>query len=602
MNHSNISFHEKKAELEFVFGKFYTTLYEFYQKTFQDAEKYDEIIFFSRRGFVLAELFYHVFLEEWGEEECKTLHSALYKFRTESRILSHCESYAQKLKEQAFPKILFVDELVVQGDTINDILIDFEETVFQKIKSQYDAITQVAWQEIKENYLSQFTKNIHISVAFRSDLALFINPNFRFTIGKKVTKDEIYEFSNRVRIVTNEFPLINMNYYMGVRSNFSNGEQIRDFTAVEISSKELESTVYFFTPPEETRFSATIRVNSHLAHEKKTIIPHIFLPELEENAYRTLVNLVSKSWKGWSTELFPKGTRLELEGVYFFLGMSLLKIFSDQSEQLTFHDLFFDSFKASIHFGDISLLEHLVDVEDCLWNQATLMSHMKDVLVESPKTFVLSGQATHLSEKLSEKDALCQTLEDYVYALKIDQLEDFLFRANNIYEKKEKAVFHWTFSQIITDFLHKNPSFHQGELLCWLLQFLDRDILGIREIYAVIHHNVPIRTGESSYFVYPKRYYPISQFLAKMEKKHDGDTKEIKEEITLYFLEKQNAQGKVYGITKEELWHYVDLLEKSGQTLGFWKKNLFVSSKNFRFKQNRERKVGVINENRKNQG
>lgn len=584
-------------QIQYILGDYFQPLYEFYGTLFFDSLHYREIVFIVRRSLVLCEVFYSIYHEEVKNdpEKLAQLQYAKRKFHTDSYFLSQYRTYAEKLRNHEFPSILLVDELIIQGDSINETLYEFEQLVLSELKIPDEDL----WEEEKRLYQSALGDYIKIFVAVRGDTLLLLNQRYQFSVGKKLGMKSLYDLSNRVGVLINEFDLCNSSYILGLRQkNFPHlSEENTTFYQREVTGGELDTKIYFFAPKQNLPFRGTIRVVSHKLTEEETILPLFFLPELKHHSYRILVDTVASRWTGWTKNRFPEGTPAEMESVHLFLGLSLLRIFCIERDgnDENFRNLHFDTFKIKINFNIQEQEEELLHTllhEKVLFDKEELVFHLESIL--SHQNEENTNKNNSKSSKISPyhaSGALAKGVEDFFYEKKSNELAYSVKKQKGflLIQEDETSTRNFAFLRVFHQLKERYPNpQEEDEILCWILQYIDRGVLTLKARKNMDGGSSQfLRTGEGALFLYPKRYHFFNHLLAYLEETNLGDMEWMFADLKDYFTKHQDECGTIYGFTQEELEKYVVLLRRAGQIMEFWTQNLLVSGVYYEETKNR---------------
>lgn len=529
-----------------VLGEHYSDLKDFYYNIMINHDNYDYIAFVVRRSLLLAELFFNIFWEEGNENLRYNLIEARKKFRTDSSILMFC-------REDVMPTVLLVDELMLQGDSINKLLHEMG-SIFKESHGV---------SEIKSDFLSR----INISVFCRDVNTLIVTDCLfeNFHVARWMENKEWHDFSNRVGILIQDFPLINAAFTLGIsvpRSEESVlSHDMKGFRKVETESKELKETVYFF----EKQDFATVRSIYHKATKSYTLIPFLFLPDIPDDVFLQLSEKIVKY-------LLPDGmhgkvlieSRYSHELTSLFLSTTLLEIFCKGSIQSNLNQLNPNIFGILANFGltyDEKIGKEFLDkVQTPLsfWSESEFLVALDDLTIASEK--IISTKSGKSSAEIG------QFCEDYIYARKIEELENI--------DKKSKGLYYGdpTRSETLMNCL-ENLSETSEELFAWLLQLMDRGIISLKTETSDSHVKQILRAGEASLFIRPKRY---EQFLPLFSMYSTRMHRVKMEDVISGLIAQLTERGRLTSEQLEgELNEFLSQIKRSDQEFSSWNIPLF---------------------------
>lgn len=570
-------------------GKHYEPLHKFYGSLFFESQEYEEIVFIVRRSLLLCELFFEIYLTESSEAQKLMMFYSKTKMKTDSHFLSHAKHYCNRLEENNFPSILLVDELVIQGDSISEIMSEFEANLWKEVEENLSSYE--LYSKKKDEYLQIISDCIQIKVALRGDTLLLLNPRYQFYAEATVDMKTLYDFSNRIGLLINDMPLNNCSYLLGLRENKLDSlpNSVGSFYKAEANSQELSKySVYFFNQENPLPIRGTVRILSHRLSNTLTVLPQIFMPDLSVFQYHDIKRVIHDRWEKFTEDFFPKNSRGEMEAVHFFLNFSLLRLFyvAKDGDDFEFQRKDFDDFKLSVHY-------HLSQKE----TEALIQSLLKPgvLLEEYEFTNLMESvffQNTCFSQRPSKKQCniyeesapIAQWIASFFYKKKIDELECSVLKQRGFrgVHKTKNTERNFSFQSIWEKLTKTCPTIlEEDAILCWLLQYIDRGILTLNVKKSTQYGSSQfLRTGEGSIFLYPKKYYQFNQFLHTLEESTLGFLEWMEDDIH-DFLRENEADPLFQNVTEKELIDYVRLFHRSNQAFHSWSQDLFISGINY---------------------
>lgn len=579
---------DSKTNAVKVLGSHYEDLYTFYKDILFQAKDYDYVAFVVRRSLLLARIFYQILIEECETEEERTeLYKGRRKFCSDTMVLSMAPHWGEKIIEERFPKLLLVDELVMQGDSLNEFLLNLEKKVIAST-CETNGGADFTFTTVQE----QMIRGISIKVFCRNTKMLLFYPAYqeKFRVMRLMEEKEWHDFSRRASLLINDFFIINASFTQGLvvppHLEEHLNQSVSGFHALCSESLELKERVFFYQDSQKLLgCSMVVRAVYCSASACWTLIPFVFLPDLSSEQFDVIADDIFARWLGYSVEypLFEKGTVNRYEAVSLFLSTSLLELFVarcfGQSLKEFQQQGFMDQFCVNTNFGfchkefrseSAEFMERLycseilfseIELEQCLWK--------------------ICGENKHFLEENShpEKDTIfhynsknCLKLEDLIYRKKIDELEFSFKKRQGFYlvAKTERSMRNFPLQEFTSECLTELNG-NSMEFVTWLFQFMDRGILTLKVKNEENQIRQLVRTGEASIFLLPKRYKDFISMILSFQRQTGKDENALKR-----FLKEledgligdpffKDAEGLA-----DRLFEFLQCLERSDQTLNGW--------------------------------
>lgn len=555
----------------------YFELKNFYRDIFESSFQYDQIMFLVRRGLIMAEIFYHICCSE--DDKNEDIKNSYYKFCTDSTLLSRCTEFSRNVIDGYMPRILIVDEVIIQGASLNELLSKFENKIVSLVKDSETNESSMDEDKIRNIILN----SISIRVFAQSSAIMFLNPKYQFKFSKMkiLNNKNYYDFSNRVSILIKELKLINATFIMGGTKEKEKDFYINDkFKRYDVVSKDLVEHIYFY---KETisKYIATVRIIEHTNWDN-TILPFIFLPKLNEISYARLVQEIKQRW--WPDEWLggiKANTKVEFEMVSMFLSMSLLKIFD--SKLFSKKDSL-DDFKIAINYGFNKFEENsnclnLLKSGECLFNKIELFSLLDEVCQES-ESFLPCNLIFNSEDIINEESVILKTIEEIIYYQKIDQMSEYPkeFEEITLKNNPNKISRDISLQSFIRDCHENTLSISNGtcciEMICWILKLLDSGIITLKA--DIDNYCQTIRAGELSTFILPKRYYILMSTFSYIKNKYGYDDNILKTQISSLIQDLRFENTDLFENLENDLFRFFKALDRSGQNIDDWNFNLFI--------------------------
>ena len=579
-------------------GSFYAPLQRFYLDIFLSSE-YQYIVFVARRSIALAELFYIIL---WHENATPSIRSVLEKSwrsaTTDSTIMSYCDEIAQKAVSCEYPKILVVDDVVIQGNGMNELLIGIEEKVSQKIQSLCPKEDpRKYWQGIIDNLrIRVFGQNAAVS-AIKLRYHLKLKPEMR--LEPKQWRD----LSNRISEMITATGLANATFIMGVelQEDLVNQCVLKNGLKLDVDTLLLPQTEnagsfrerhylgWANSEQNAPKYYCSIRLLLNRNIGKYRLMPFVFLPQLTPASYDHMKTAIFEKWglDGDNCRLLRSdGTsRLEYEAMILHLSESLLYAWVHASGiHLSPDD--YDPMKIALNYGANRRIPKLSNSMFCRLMQPQYLFEWKELVSLLNE---VTQDAAPLYEQLSGlayTDTQCKKeMEDLLYQMKLQELTETYRRARSMppansrvlgFSLKDNRISNWNI--LLSDFLayvsRFIPASSPYSLINNLLTFMDQGIVTLKARWSAEHYTQVLRMGEQSMFIWPKRYaryHSILAYLEERQKRLGSDFQEDLNGLLTHAISTGilNTAETANALTLE-LMEYLESLYQSGQTLMDW--------------------------------
>lgn len=598
MHTPHFSILQKLAEE--VLGVHYQPLKRFYTNILFSME-YEYIVFVARRSIALAELFFVILWNETESEWNKNyLEESWARVTTDSTILSYAGQIAQEIKSGHHPKILIVDDVLVQGNGLNELLSAIEDNVMGKLR-ELDAtdITLERWREV--------VNTIHIRIFAQNNKLSVVNLQYQLKLkpAYKMGPQAWHDLSRRISNMIIATGLANATFIMGAEI-FSTSED--DYTSIEtlVNGKLLVDSETVITPKSynvgklterhyfgwsrsnsnRISYFCSLRVIKNCYTAGYRLMPFVFLPQLSEKSYKLLKNRICEKW-GMSKEnniLNPNQdtSRLEYEIMLLHLSESLLTCWT-KAAGIQLKKEYFDPLKVSLNYT-INRIQPMIDSFEFmrLTNPAYLFSwdELKAVLDEAT-----ADAPTFDVRVAGEFGDPRRYLEDFVYETKIQELMESYRYYNSMrpsdlwstgFSLQENRTRNWHIA--LEDFVNRAKQLicdsSLESIICNLLSFMDEGIVTLKVRKHGNSHTQVLRMGEQSLFVWPKRYDKYHPVLSYLEERSVRSRRSLREDLLdfLQYAQRINeisSEENVETLT-DELISYLRSLYESGQELEDW--------------------------------
>lgn len=577
-------------------GSYYDDLKQFYSEIFM-SDEYQYVVFVARRSIGLAEIFFIIL---WHENLTPAFRDRLERCwanaTTDSTILSYAGEIARGLKLGYCPKVLVVDDLLVQGNGVNELLATIEESVVHQLRFLDDgADTGSYWKDL--------VNSIRIRVFAQNSTVSVVKLQYQLQLKAKcrMQPKQWHDFSRRVSALIRYCGTANATFIMGAelsasavkRKLLDAGLQLDGLAPIEpVCEKKdtfFECCYFGWTEPQQLlpKYYCTLRAIKNQFTNTYLLLPFIFLPQLSDRAYQHLKEQVLQKW-GVSRDacaLFCEDgstSRLEYEAIILHLSESLLMCWT-QAAGISLKRQHYIATKVALNYG-INRLSPLMS-QDLFyrltnpaylfnWNELTVL--LKEATADAEPLITaqpVAGVPEHI---------VCKQVEDEIYLTKLQELFESC-RSSHLLSPECKPILKRTFKQtnwnigleeFTANICKDIQGLSAGRLFRILLNFMDQGILTLKIRERGARFTQVLRMGEQSLFIWPQRYASYYPMLSFLEMRKAQSNRNFTDELRA-FLNHEQSHGKLESDTDAdtltvELTKYLTMLRNSGQEPGDW--------------------------------
>lgn len=597
--HYDKSYKTLRSIAQVVLGPYYDELKQFYLDVFQ-AEEYQYIVYVARRSIGLAELFSIILWHEHNDRDFQCRLEANWAISTsDSTIMSYAAQIAGKLRAGLCPKILIVDDLLVQGNGMNELLSTIESNVIRELRTAgITADVDKYWQDIVNAInIRVFSQNSKVSMV-NLQYQLRLKPKYRMTPA------EWHDLSRRISGVILFSGMANATFIMGAESLvgiidkklLTSGIPLNEHSALLPVSERCDTfheRHYFgWADPRQpdSKYYCSLRIIKNQFAPSYLLLPFIFLPQLTERSYDLLKKKVFGKWgldSSSCTFLCEDGqtSRLEYESMILHLSESLLMSWTQLAGITLTQDQYIPT-KIALNYGINSHAPLMSkDVFYRLTDPAYLftwpeLQELLDTVTEDAHALTSLQSAAD-----PQPQAIRKKLEDNIYMTKLQELAES-FRCSQSLPPDHKQVLGFSLRQnkqtnwnIFLDEFNASifkhiPGISADTLFRHLLESMDFGIVTLKARQNATRFAQVLRMSEQSLFIHPQRYsnyYPMLFYLDERRLRLGTD---LESELRI-FLNHEQSKGILSKSTDvdtltTELTQYLKNLQKSGQDLVDW--------------------------------
>lgn len=585
---------------EDTLGEYYEALKEFYSSILQSSE-YQYIVFVARRSIGLAELFFIILWNEAEDEwEKWQLEESWARATTDSTILSYSSQIAREIENGLHPKILIVDDVLIQGNGLNELLSGIEQSVLMELHNSIDSISaQERWIDVVNTInIRIFAQNEKLSVV-NLQYQLKLKPQF------KMSPRKWHDLSRKISNMILATGMANATFIMGAEVTPKTPQNLNSIHRIITDGLHLDSTTCLKTIPykvgtlferyylgwsgglsNKVKYYCSLRIIKNCYTNCFRIMPFVFLPQLTENSYDRLKEKIFDKWNlsKENTVLYPgKNTsRLEYEAMVLHLSESLLASWLNAANiKLRQND--FDPSKVVLNYT-LNRCQPMMDADEFLRLMDSNYLFSWDELIELLDEVTADAEVLSITTRNTTLDSR-RPLEDLVYNMKIQELTESyrsysylppMERHTVIPTLTENRKTNWNISlgKFISQAAEWISHINLDRLFCNILSFMDEGIITLKARRSESRFIQVLRMGEQSLFIWPERYeiyLPMLSHIVEHAEHSFGDP----QEYVLSFLQYAQNIGELDSDIKvetltEELICYLNSLRDSGQQLEDW--------------------------------
>ena len=585
---------------EETLGEYYDALKDFYSSILQSNE-YQYIVFVARRSIGLAELF---FIALWNEAENEweklQLEESWARATTDSTILSYSSQIAHEIANGLHPQILIVDDVLVQGNGLNELLSGIEQSVLMELNSRIDSISaQERWADVVNAInIRIFAQNERLSVV-NLQYQLKLKPQF------KMSPRKWHDLSRKISNMIIATGMANATFIMGAEVTPRTVYNLNNVRRLIIDGLHLDSTTLLKAIPDKVdtlferyyfgfhrglstkvKYYCSLRVIKNCYTDSFRIMPFVFLPQLTEKSYDLLKEKILAKWN-LSPEnaiICPgeKTSRLEYEAMVLHLSESLL-ISWLSAANIKLHKSDFDPSKIILNYT-LNRFVPQIDADEFLRLMDSNYLFSWNELIELLDEVTADAEVLSISTRNTDQEFRSQ-LEDLVYNTKIQELTESYRSYSYLPPIEHPAIIpllrenrqtNWNISlaKFISQATNYISNISLDRLFCNILAFMDEGIITLKARGCESRFAQVLRMGEQSLFIWPERYEVYAPMLSHIVEQTEHAPERIREYILSFLQHAQSISVLDSDINvealAEELTCYLNSLRDSGQQLDDW--------------------------------
>lgn len=514
--------------IKLLLGTFYQDLHDHFRELFfqtNSTTQFDFIVLCSNRMTMFYELFYMILFEEATLEEKQILEEKRKIFITEDYLLSNIAIFEEKIQEGKISSILLTIDYSFDHKEINNILDEFKMATEKR--------TGISTTLMKSTHKILFN-HIEISIIYRTSQPTELKIQYKSRIKSKIPMNNCYEYLSRSNVLMKEIPLSNNKYFFSYIT-----EHVQKLPEI-IGDFYKKDEYFFYLPKIKLPFVAGIHVADNAISIKKTIIPFVFFPKLSQEDHIKLITEISNRWSGWTNIHFPKHTKLEFEGIVFFLGMSLLKNFFNSLGSSIDIELNTFSFCTNFQIYEDEILQSLFE-PNVLFNELDFINLQTSVFGNPLTSYSTSNLKIN---NITDDKEVTTFIDCYTFKKVIEEQKKFL-------EKRQYRI-DFDLSSEVNEFklqINKGNTNIDIDIFCnILMSFCNSKLEEVIIQSKNGSYTQGLRIGLEALFIYPKKYTLKIMNLLAYHQNQGSDTPEN----LLYFLKEDYTKFNLQELATEE--------------------------------------------------
>lgn len=543
-----------------------SALSNFFNDIFDKISRYALIVLLKRRCSNLAEIFYQLRTGENGENLPLNL-------ITDSALLSMVPRLARIYDQRGrFPSILVVDDIVIFGNSLNDLLKELEERLcdlLEPMGHNRDDVAQALFRAVE------------IRTFARSNQPLLLSDHYQanFSADKTMEAVEWRDLSNRISRLILLSGRVNSSFICGAEIGTGPVDgaalQKAGFSRIKTTYEVFSQTTYcrtiFLAGREKIVY--TIRLFISGASGKTIAVPFVFFSGLEADKLNTaLFNTLEVCRLGLGRALrdgiWSGCLRTQAEAFTLLLSASLLREFCRLTRSTP---EYIGRMKLQMNFGAAfsSSADQFTDLmldPDAKLLSLDQMDWLLGYLTAGNEVF----QGYQLSRLIAGKgdEGLKLRMEDRIYEKGLKNYSNAYWKTRTYQNESQKE--RGNVPEPVMDVLDWNMAAGDAAFLLphevsWLLQMMDAGIVGITIRRSGKYIQQCMKTGEQSQFIMPKRLRDYIPTLILVQRKAHIFNKDFDQELQAFAAYNQDM-----GRNLERIQKFLKELRDSGQKIEDW--------------------------------
>lgn len=538
-------------------------------------------------------------------------------FLTDASSYLRCEELANYYREhRSFPRILFVDDILIHGRNLNRLISDMENRICSILEE--GEAERYSIGAVQEAFLAAV--EIQVFARARENLLLWEKYERKLRYIRPMEIKEWREFSSQISMLILSADIANAVYVFSQHitdeefSRISGQEGFQEFEESAYQNIRQFTSVRFWETRGRVQAVYTIRIVKNMLCEGYRVIPFVFIPDLDvretESVMREVQNILPPAEGEWLEELKKiEGMRSYNELLSLILSHGLLQEFNQdfgivQEAKSESWELELDKLARNYDSGDLEgTREHLRNIiETPLYKKRELDDLLSKCISGENCIVEVSGEGEALTSE--ERKKLLSYEENYFYGKgRKAEVEAYEYSQLPYISNKKRVE---RFARKVPGELKRLFSgFSRRRLktgFVYFLQLMDSGILGINSIAprdsAVTGYSQFVKYGEMSLLIPTIRLYEYIPLLTMMERKCRQKGWDMKEELESFSRSSHCVEG-LNADKVEEIETYMGELKEVDQRIEDWSGNYYLRKASYETEAGTADLIWLVNFKRK---
>lgn len=529
---------------------------------------------------------------------------------TDSGMLLQCKElfdYYEKYGGR-FPKIEIIDDILIHGRNINNLLRVMEERLLEICEqrcNQYCSENEM--RRRKEDVRNAFVESVTIRIFYCSQESLLLSPRFLFCLDsfKYVKLPKLRQLSNQLSSLVLYADIANATYIISEKIKASQMAHILEKSKAEaggIFDYGAVTSVYqnniqhllikYFRGKDQNiagigivRFTYSVQTDSYRA------IPLVILPQLSDRETQQMIELISENYRSaklrnWMETLYAvKGMRMSNEFITLVLSNALLLHFNEEfgieRDQKDFtneilklaRNYYLESLSSSEKRLRMFLQQSILRCGDLEKIIRDVTGNGEGLIKEKKKN---KEDERELTGK--EKAELRQYLEDYIYDLGWNDEKKAVECGKNVVFDSRKTFIRENIDSydLLKVFMQGMDCKQRNYILAVFFQMMDAGILSFSSFSSQGDSVKGVRqytkAGEQALFLEPIKMYLYIPMLSEIEKTAEQKKIDFKEELREFF---DSGKSEIDLAEQNNIWEFVEKIGAIEQKMIDWDGNYY---------------------------
>lgn len=571
------------------------------------------IVFVVRRCYLLELYMTQATGRSMEEEKDKV-------FLTDASSYLRCEELADYYSEhRSFPRILFVDDILIHGRNLNRLISDMENRICNILEER--EIERYSRGAVQEAFLAAM--EIQVFARARGTLLLWEKYERKLHYIRPMEIKEWREFSSQISMLILSADMANAVYVFSQHITDEEFLQIfkqegfQEFEESTYQNIRQFTSVRFWESAGRVKATYTIRIVKNMLCEGYRAIPFVFMPNLNDRETELLMRAIQERLPQAEGEWLEKlkdveGMRSFSELLSLILGHGLLQEFNEKfglKQKVKSESWELELSKLARNYDSGDFEETKKHLRNIIVTPLYKKEELDDLLTKciSNENYIveISGDGKALTPKERQKILLDE--EDYFYGKGREaEVEAYNYSQMPYISNKKRVE---RLAKEASQELKKLFSGYSRRRLktgfVYFLQLMDSGVLGINSIAprdsVVTGYSQFVKYGEMSLLIPTIRLYEYVPMLTMMERKCRQKGWDMREELESFSKSKHCVEGLDTDKVKE-IETYLDELKEVEQRIEDWSGSYYLRKASSETKEGTADLLWLLNFKEKQKG